>query len=106
MATLALYDGFIQPSYIGTSQFHELRDMIRSYHTIREQLTRIKNHLHRTLDGNNQKYRFNFNFEWMIGVLDAYLAKKQTLREALHCISQIKKHSAKRPWWLKKMRQY
>ncbi len=56
--------------------------MIRSYHTIRGQLTRIKNHLHRTLDGNNQKYRFNFNFEWMIGVLDAYLAKEQTLREA------------------------
>ena len=82
MATLALYDGFIQPSYIGTSQFHELRDMIRSDHTIRGQLTRIKNHLHRTLDGNNQKYRFNFNFEWMIGVLDAYLAKEQTLREA------------------------
>ncbi len=40
MATLALYDGFIQPSYIGTTKFHELRDMIRSYHNMRGQLTR------------------------------------------------------------------
>ena len=98
MATLALYDGFIQPSYIGTTKFHELRDMIRSYHNMRGQLTRIKNHLHRTLDANNQKYKFNFALEWMIGVLDEYLAKDCTLQDAfrgIYCSSTISRQEVR-----------
>ena len=83
MATLALYDGFIQPSYIGTTEFHEFRDMIRAYHNMRGQLTRHLKIISIELwTPTTRNTSFNFGLEWMIGVLDEYLAKDCTLQEA------------------------
>lgn len=82
MATLAFYDGLIKPSYIGNEQFHHMRDLVRMYHTIRQQTTRIKNRIRQILDAHNQKYRFELNDEWGLELLDQYISGPLTLQQA------------------------
>lgn len=93
LATLAFYDALIKPSYIGSVQYMQLREMIRSHYRSQTHCTRLKNRIHRNLDAANLQFPFDFNKEWCLNLLDYYINQSGTLLEAYTAYIKIKQEN-------------
>jgi transposase len=76
IANLTFYDRLIKPSYIGSSQYMQLRETLRSYHHAQQHCTRLKNRIHRNLHAVNQQFPFDFTKEWCLKLLDRYISQE------------------------------
>ena len=96
MAELAFYDRLLRPSYVGDAHFFHLRDTLRSYALGQRDLTRLKNRIHRVLCSINFMYRFNFNTEWSLLVLDHWIYMGGTFKNAFSdlIIKRIKQNKS------------
>lgn len=84
MSSLAFYSAILKPSYVGSTYFFMLRDLVRSYHKNLSQVNRLKNRIHRILHLANQKFPFQLSTEWSLHLLDHYISKPCSLEDAFN----------------------
>lgn len=95
MAALSFYDALIRPSYVGTSDYHALRSLIRAYHHHKEHMTRIRNRITRNLHSINIRCPLQLSLKWALELLDNFIAGEWTLGEAYHDLIERKRAEGK-----------
>ncbi len=90
MASLSFYRRLLRPSYIGSTEFFCLRDLMRSYHKLQSQITGCRNRLHRGLSAVNFKGPLDLKMEWGLMILDRWISKNWSFSEAYNArISEL-----------------
>lgn len=82
MAYFAHYSKLIRPSYVGGIGYYRQRQMLRHYHRIKTQTTRIRNRLTQVFDAENFKFLLDLKTEWGLQLLDHFIQRKWTFGEA------------------------
>ena len=82
LAYFAHYSKLIRPSYVGGIGYYRQRQMLRIYHRIKTQTTRIRNRLIQVFDAENFKFPLNLKTEWGLQLLDHFAQKEWTFKDA------------------------
>jgi transposase len=82
LARLSFFGSLLRPSYVGTQQFFQMRDFIRSYHKSRIHCGRLRQRIRRTLATVNCKFDFDLSKEWCLTLLDYFIHRSWSLQDA------------------------
>lgn len=84
LAYFAHYRQLLRPSYVGGIGYYRQRQMLRFYHRIKTQTTRIRNRLIQVFDAENFKFPLDLKTEWGLQLLDHFVQKDWTFGEAFN----------------------
>jgi transposase len=82
LAFMAHYNRLLRPSYVGGIGYYRQRQMLRHYHRVKTQTTRIRNRLTQVFDAENFKFPLDLKTDWGLQLLDHFVQKSWTFGEA------------------------
>ncbi len=103
MAQVAQLDDFIRKSYIPSPDEFALRELLRQRTKIVRNLVRLKNVIRKIFASTGFSYRFNFEKDWEMKVIQTFLETESTIKEALDAHQDnimVKKNRSKYKDWL------